>query len=148
MHSCMSVRSSGICCMHRAADQILLQWVRRIHSHIKCKSSWRHQDRHSLVNTNTELVNAHVPPLPPRCVNQQAGESVLVHCLAGASRSATIVMAAIMTKYGWQLDRAYDFVYAARNQVSVCPQPIDSAYESLLVVTFVVHKHISTCCLL
>jgi hypothetical protein len=30
-------------------------------------------------------------------------------------------MATIMTKFGWQLDRAYDYVYAARNQVSVCP---------------------------
>ncbi|KAG5186721.1 protein-tyrosine phosphatase-like protein, partial [Tribonema minus] len=49
----------------------------------------------------------------------EAGEGVLVHCMAGASRSASIVMAFIMQREGWPIERGYDYVYGNRNQVYV-----------------------------
>lgn len=42
------------------------------------------------------------------------GNTVLVHCFAGISRSATIVIAYIMKKYRWTYSKAYIFVKTKR----------------------------------
>jgi protein-tyrosine phosphatase len=44
--------------------------------------------------------------------------NVLVHCLAGVSRSVTIVLAYMITKKGCRLDEAYDLVRSRRSKVN------------------------------
>lgn len=44
--------------------------------------------------------------------------SVLVHCAAGMSRSATIVIAYLMKKNRWNVDEAFDFVKKRRKIIS------------------------------
>jgi len=46
------------------------------------------------------------------------GAKILVHCRAGQSRSATIVISYIMRTYRWSLQRAYHFVQGKRPSVS------------------------------
>ena len=43
--------------------------------------------------------------------------NVMVHCFAGISRSATLVIAYIMRKYKWSLKKAYEAVKTIRRQV-------------------------------
>ena len=45
-------------------------------------------------------------------------EGVLVHCLAGRSRSATIVLAYLVTRRGLTLYEAYQFLQARRPSIS------------------------------
>jgi predicted protein tyrosine phosphatase len=45
--------------------------------------------------------------------------SILVHCFAGVSRSATLVIAYLMRKNNWGYDRAFAFVKEKRNRI--CP---------------------------
>ncbi len=51
------------------------------------------------------------PPLLPAGV-------VLVHCYAGVSRSASVVIGYLMWKRGWGFQRAYDHVRKARPCIS------------------------------
>ena len=43
---------------------------------------------------------------------------ILIHCLAGISRSVTVTVAYLMQKYRWSLNDAYDFVKQRKNNVS------------------------------
>ncbi|XP_063002620.1 protein phosphatase Slingshot homolog 2 isoform X1 [Elgaria multicarinata webbii] len=45
---------------------------------------------------------------------KQNGSKCLVHCKMGVSRSASTVIAYAMKEYGWNLDRAYDYVKERR----------------------------------
>ncbi len=47
--------------------------------------------------------------------------NVYVHCHAGVSRSAAVVCAYLMKKYGWNLQQTLEFVIAKR--VVVKPNP-------------------------
>ena len=52
------------------------------------------------------------------CLNFIKGEEkVLVHCAAGESRSATIVIAYLMWKKKWTFDKAYNFVKSKRSRI-------------------------------
>lgn len=46
------------------------------------------------------------------------GCGVLVHCLAGISRSVTVTVAYLMSQQGMTLDEAYDFVKKAKPNIS------------------------------
>ncbi|XP_055650455.1 protein phosphatase Slingshot homolog 2 isoform X2 [Falco peregrinus] len=45
---------------------------------------------------------------------KKTGSKCLVHCKMGVSRSASTVIAYAMKEYGWNLDRAYDYVKERR----------------------------------
>lgn len=47
--------------------------------------------------------------------------SVLVHCIAGVSRSSSIIIAYLMKINCWSLERAYKFAHSKRNKVSPNP---------------------------
>ena len=49
---------------------------------------------------------------------KRRGEKVLVHCHAGMSRSATVVIAYLMKYYGHTLDTAYEFVKNIKPNIS------------------------------
>ena len=55
--------------------------------------------------------------------------NVLVHCMAGVSRSATIVVAYLMRKHGWSLDRSLRAVKDKRPQI----RPNDGFLEQLIL---------------
>ena len=55
-------------------------------------------------------------------------ENILVHCHAGVSRSATIVIAYLMRKYNWDRDQALNFVRSKRSIVN----PNNDFMKSLL----------------
>lgn len=43
--------------------------------------------------------------------------SVLVHCMAGVSRSASIVIAFLMKINKWNMEKAYKYAHSMRKQV-------------------------------
>ncbi|KAK3745823.1 hypothetical protein QZH41_017141 [Actinostola sp. cb2023] len=49
---------------------------------------------------------------------RQKGKGVLIHCLAGVSRSVTVTIAYLMLSNGLTLNEAYDFVKARKSNVS------------------------------
>lgn len=56
-------------------------------------------------------------------------KSVLVNCLAGISRSATIVIAYIMKYYSLNLQEAYKYVRKRRNRICPNKKFMDYLYE-------------------
>ncbi|MFH4978924.1 hypothetical protein AB6A40_005633 [Gnathostoma spinigerum] len=48
----------------------------------------------------------------------KSGSAVLIHCLAGISRSPTLAIAYIMRLYNWTSDQAYRFVKSKRPSIS------------------------------
>ena len=70
------------------------------------------------------------------CLNFIKGEEkVLVHCMAGASRSATIVIAYLMWTKKWKFEEA--FIYVKSKRPIVCPndgfQQQLKMFEKLLI---------------
>ena len=47
----------------------------------------------------------------------EKGNVVFVHCAAGVSRSASIVIAYVMNKNKWSFTKAHDYVKKKRNQI-------------------------------
>ncbi len=52
-------------------------------------------------------------------ISAEKHEAVLVHCGAGVSRSAALVVAYLMRKHGWKLGKTYEFLRGKRP--AVCP---------------------------
>ena len=67
------------------------------------------------------------------------GSNVLVHCVAGISRSSTIVMHYLIRREGWTLKRAYDHVLKLRPII----RPNPGFFEELQRVDFEVHGNVS-----
>lgn len=69
----------------------------------------------SLRDTSSEKINIYfdeIAEIIDKELNE--GNKVLVHCFAGISRSASIVIAYIMKKYRWSYSKAYVFVKTKR----------------------------------
>lgn len=49
--------------------------------------------------------------------NMELGNTVLVHCMAGSSRSASFVIAYLMKKHSWCFEKAYVYTKSKRAQV-------------------------------
>lgn len=43
--------------------------------------------------------------------------NVMVHCYAGISRSATVILGYMMKHFDWNLDRAYEILWCLRKQI-------------------------------
>jgi hypothetical protein len=53
--------------------------------------------------------------------HRAAGRTVFVHCHAGETRSATVVTAYLMRRYGWSRDEAIAFLAKRRPQLKLTP---------------------------
>lgn len=53
-----------------------------------------------------------------------AGRTIYVHCLAGETRSATVVVAYLMREHGWRRDEAIAFLKSRRPQLKLPPYMI------------------------
>ena len=60
----------------------------------------------------------HPPSLPPPEQVRSSGSCVLIHCMAGISRSVTLVIAYLMQYYGLPMQQAYQFVKDKRPAIS------------------------------
>ncbi len=49
------------------------------------------------------------------------GKGVFVHCAAGISRSASVVIDTLMKMYGWNFSESFKFVKSLRNQINPNP---------------------------
>lgn len=74
-------------------------------------------------------------PIPPRAFDQvvaavleplEAGQGVLLHCLAGVNRAPTMAAAVLCRRYGLDLQAALEQVRAARPAASPLPEQVDS----------------------
>uniref|UniRef100_A0A8B9PLF2 protein-serine/threonine phosphatase n=1 Tax=Apteryx owenii TaxID=8824 RepID=A0A8B9PLF2_APTOW len=66
------------------------------------------------------------------------GSKCLVHCKMGVSRSASTVIAYAMKEYGWNLDRAYDYVKERRTVTKPNPSFMRQLeeYQGILLASF------------
>jgi protein-tyrosine phosphatase len=67
-------------------------------------------------------------------------KAVLVHCAAGANRSATVIIAWLMYSYNWTLSHAFSYVKSKRN--SICPMK-DNRIQ-LLEYEILLHNGVSS----
>lgn len=67
------------------------------------------------------------------------GSKCLVHCKMGVSRSASTVIAYAMKEYGWNLDRAYDYVKERRTVTKPNPSFMRQLeeYQGILLARWV-----------
>eukprot|EP01017_Pseudomicrothorax_dubius_P026315 TRINITY_DN2926_c0_g1_i6.p1 TRINITY_DN2926_c0_g1~~TRINITY_DN2926_c0_g1_i6.p1 ORF type:complete len:110 (+),score=16.36 TRINITY_DN2926_c0_g1_i6:398-727(+) len=84
------------------------------------------QDLKSKFNESIEFIN----------LARSRGENVLVHCYAGISRSATIVIAYLLREYKYRLEEALAYVVAKRSIV----KPNDGFYYQLVEFEREVHE--------
>lgn len=74
---------------------------------VPIKDTW-HQNISAYFNETTAFIDAALA----------AGGSVLVHCMGGISRSATVIIAYLMMKNRWPLNYTYGFVKSIRPNIS------------------------------
>lgn len=49
----------------------------------------------------------------------EQGESVLVHSIHGKSRSGSVIIAYLMKKYSWSLEKCYDYVSSKKDSFKI-----------------------------
>lgn len=81
---------------------------------------------------------------------RKAGAKCLVHCKMGVSRSASTVIAYAMKEYGWDLDKAFDYVKEKRAVAKPNPsfmKQLEEYQGILLARCDFVSSQLYTCCL-
>lgn len=71
--------------------------------------------------------------------HRKAGSKCLVHCKMGISRSAATVIAYAMKEYGWDLNKAFDYVKERRAVTKPNPSFMRQLeeYQGILVARYV-----------
>lgn len=82
----------------------------------------------TLVHSNGYILNSH----------RKAGSKCLVHCKMGISRSAATVIAYAMKEYGWDLNKAFDYVKERRAVTKPNPSFMRQLeeYQGILVARY------------
>lgn len=72
--------------------------------------------------------------------HRKAGSKCLVHCKMGISRSAATVIAYAMKEYGWDLDKAFDYVKERRTVTKPNPSFMRQLeeYQGILAARYTV----------
>lgn len=70
--------------------------------------------------------------------HRKAGSKCLVHCKMGISRSAATVIAYAMKEYGWDLNKAFDYVKERRTVTKPNPSFMRQLeeYQGILVARY------------
>lgn len=81
-------------------------------------------------------------PLTSIPQTRKHGSKCLVHCKMGVSRSASTVIAYAMKEYGWNLDRAYDYVKERRTVTKPNPSFMRQLeeYQGILLARWVLKR--------
>lgn len=86
------------------------------------KISLNDQNHEKFTNELFERVNTHISIFTSHNKNKDKSNRILVHCYMGSSRSATIVSAYMIKKYGYTVDECIKILRSKRDIVNINTQ--------------------------